>query len=82
MSSKEKGYNFVDTVKAMDDNVDFNSFKTQILEDIKAGKPLFGKNGALAPMLENIVNVALDAFSQFLDAICRIDIDILTLDGT
>lgn len=44
----------------MDDNVDFNSFKTQILEDIKAGKPLFGKNGALAPMLENIVNAALE----------------------
>ncbi len=44
----------------MNEDVDFNSFKTQILEDIRAGKPLFGKNGALAPMLENIVNAALE----------------------
>lgn len=35
-------------------------FKAQTLEDIKAGKPLFGKNGALDPMIENIVNAALE----------------------
>ena len=43
----------------MKEEVDFNIFKAQILEDIKAGKPLFGKDGALAPMIENIVNAAL-----------------------
>lgn len=44
----------------MKEEVDFNIFKAQILEDIKAGKPLFGKDGALAPMIENIVNAALE----------------------
>ena len=44
----------------MKEEVDFNDFKAQILEDIKAGKPLFGKDGALAPMIENIVNAALE----------------------
>ena len=44
----------------MKKEVDFNIFKAQILEDIKAGKPLFGKDGALAPMIENIVNAALE----------------------
>ena len=44
----------------MKEEVDFNIFKARILEDIKAGKPLFGKDGALAPMIENIVNAALE----------------------
>ena len=42
----------------MKEEVDFNIFKAQILEGIKVGKPLFGKDGALAPMIENIVNAA------------------------
>ena len=44
----------------MKKEVDFNIFKAQILEEIKAGKPLFGKDGALAPMIENIVNAVLE----------------------
>ena len=44
----------------MKKEVDFNIFKAQILDDIKAGKPLFGKDGALAPMIENIVNAVLE----------------------
>ena len=44
----------------MKEEVDFNIFKAQILEEIKAGKPLFGKDGALAPMTENIVNAVLE----------------------
>ena len=44
----------------MKKEVDFNFFKAQILDDIKAGKPLFGKDGALAPMIENIVNAVLE----------------------
>lgn len=31
----------------MKEEVDFNIFKAQILEDIKAGKPLFGKDAPL-----------------------------------
>ena len=44
----------------MKKEVDFNIFKAQILEEIKAGKPLFGKDGALAPMIENMVNAVLE----------------------
>ena len=44
----------------MKEEVDFNILKAQIREDIKAGKPLFGKDGALAPIIENIVNAALE----------------------
>ena len=44
----------------MKEELDFNIFKAQILEEIKAGKPLFGKDGALAPMIENIVNAVLE----------------------
>lgn len=39
---------------------DFNELKARILEEIKAGKPLLGKDGALAPMIENIVNAVLE----------------------
>ena len=44
----------------MKEELDFNIFKAQILEEIKAGKPLLGKDGALAPMIENIVNAVLE----------------------
>ena len=44
----------------MKKEVDFNIFKAQILEEIKADKPLFGIDGALAPMIENIVNAVLE----------------------
>jgi transposase-like protein len=44
----------------MSDTVDLNELRSQILEEIKAGKPLFGKDGALAPLLENIINAALE----------------------
>jgi transposase-like protein len=44
----------------MSDMVDMNELRSQILEEIKAGKPLFGKDGAFAPLLENIINAALE----------------------
>lgn len=44
----------------MKKEVDFNIFKAQILEEIKACKSLFGKDGVLAPMIENIVNAVLE----------------------
>ena len=59
MSSKTKVLFLYHTV-TMKKEVDFNIFKAQILEEIKAGKPLFGKDGALAPMIENIVNAVLE----------------------
>ena len=48
----------------MKKEVDFNIFKAQILDDIKAGKPLFGKDGALAPMIENLVNAVLEGSNE------------------
>lgn len=40
--------------------MDFNELDDQALEELQAGKPLFGKDGALAPLLENIINAALE----------------------
>lgn len=39
---------------------EFTELRAQVLESIKAGKPLFGKDGAFAPLLENIINAALE----------------------
>lgn len=39
---------------------DFNSFKASALEQIKNGASLFGKEGVFAPLLENILNAALE----------------------
>lgn len=39
---------------------DFESIKNKALEQLKSGKPLLGKGGAFAPLLENILNAALE----------------------
>lgn len=44
----------------MNSSMDFNELGAQVLEELKAEKPLFGKDGALAPLLENIINAALE----------------------
>lgn len=44
----------------MNSSMDFNELGAQVLEELKVGKPLFGKDGALAPLLENIINAALE----------------------
>lgn len=44
----------------MNSSMDFNELGAQVLEELKAGKSLFGKDGALAPLLENIINAALE----------------------
>lgn len=44
----------------MNSSMDFNELGAQVLEELKAGKPLFGKDGALVPLLENIINAALE----------------------
>lgn len=40
--------------------MDFNALRAQVLEEIRAGKPLLGKDGAFAPLLENILNAVLE----------------------
>ena len=34
---------------------DFESIKNKAIEQLKAGKPLLGKDGAFAPLLESIL---------------------------
>ncbi len=38
---------------------DFESIKNKAIEQLKAGKPLLGKDGTFAPLLESILNAAL-----------------------
>jgi len=38
----------------------YKAFQAKVLEQLKSGKPLLGKDGAFAPLLENILNAALE----------------------
>ena len=38
----------------MKEEFDFESIKNKAIEQLKAGKPLLGKDGAFAPLLESI----------------------------
>lgn len=38
----------------------FESIKNKAIEQLKAGKPLLGKEGAFALLLESILNAALE----------------------
>ena len=52
---------------------DYKAFQAKVLEQIKSGKPLLGKDGAFAPLLENILNAALEGeMDAHLDADERI----------
>lgn len=42
---------------------DFKSFQTQALEQLRNGKPLLGKDGVFAPLLENLLNAALEGYA-------------------
>ena len=44
----------------MSEEFDFESIKNKALEQLKAGKPLLGKDGAFAPLLESILNPTLE----------------------
>ena len=44
----------------MKEEFDFESIKNKTIEQLKAGKPLLGKDGAFAPLLESILNAALE----------------------
>ena len=47
----------------MSEEFDFERIKNKAIEQLKAGKPLLGKDGAFAPLLESILNAALEAVS-------------------
>ena len=38
----------------------FESIKNKAIEQLKAGKPLLSKDGEFAPLLESILNAALE----------------------
>ena len=40
----------------MSEEFDFERIKNKAIEQLKAGKPLLGKDGAFAPLLESILN--------------------------
>lgn len=44
----------------MSNSFDFEKFKAQAIEKLKAGAPLSDKDGVLAPLLENLLNSALE----------------------
>ena len=44
----------------MKEEFDFESIKNKTIEQLKAGKPLLGKDGAFAPLLESILNAVLE----------------------
>lgn len=44
----------------MSNSFDFEEFKASAIEQLKAGVPLSGKDGILAPLLENLLNSALE----------------------
>jgi hypothetical protein len=39
---------------------DYKAFQSKVLDQIKSGEPLLGKEGAFAPLLENLLNAALE----------------------
>ena len=39
---------------------DFDQFRADALKAMYAGKPLTGKDGVLAPLIENLLNAALE----------------------
>ena len=44
----------------MSNSFDFEQFKANAIEQLKAGVPLSGKDGVLVPLLENLLNSALE----------------------
>jgi len=42
------------------EDLNFEELKKNTVAQLRTGKPLFGKGGALAPLLENIINAALE----------------------
>lgn len=56
----------------MSNSFDFEEFKAQAIEKLKAGGPLSGKDGVLAPLLENLLNSAMEGeMDSHLDGVER-----------
>jgi Transposase and inactivated derivatives len=44
----------------MTQETNFEDLRKQVIEQLLQGKPMFGKDGAFAPLIENILNAALE----------------------
>lgn len=56
----------------MSNSLDFEEFKAQASEKQKAGVPISDKDGVLAPLLENLLNSALEGeIDSHLDGVKR-----------
>lgn len=44
----------------MENEIDFKQLQADVILQLRSGKPLLGKDGALAPLFENILNAALE----------------------
>lgn len=42
------------------EDFDFKAFQAKVVEQVRSGQPLLGKDGAFAPLLETILNAALE----------------------
>lgn len=60
MSAKNKILTLLTQFFCMKEEFDFESIKNKAIEQLKAGKPLLGNDGAFAPLLESIMNAALE----------------------
>ena len=65
----------------MSNSFDFDQFKAQAIEQLKAGVPLSGKDGVLAPLSENLLNSALEGEMDSLQNRGVQDILIACVDG-
>ena len=56
----------------MSNSLGFEEFKAKAIEKLKAGVPLSGKDGVLVPLLENLLNSALEGeMDSHLDGVER-----------
>ena len=57
---KMKKEAFVTDTEMMEKDLDFNTLGTKVLEEIKNGKLMFGKDGVFVPTLEKLLNATLE----------------------
>ena len=44
----------------MEEKESLEAIRQEVIEGLKSGKPMFGKDGAFAPLIQNILNAVLE----------------------
>ena len=65
----------------MSEEFDFECIKNKAIEQLKDGKSLLGKDGVFAPLLESILNAALESELDALDALLDSSVRLLGQGG-